>query len=116
MRRLLGISCARVALVVAPAASPLRAQLLVPTLPPAPVQSLIADKIDPALLELMQANPLAQLPVIVEMQQPLPPFIGAPNVNRALEALDLLRVYGTPRAPLALLHAAEGSPHPPGLH
>ncbi len=115
MRRLLGISCALVALVVAPAASPLRAQLLVPTLPPAPVQSLIADKIDPALLELMQANPLAQLPVIVEMQQPLPPFIGAPNVNRALEALDLLRVYGIPVAALSLIDAAAGFANAAGI-
>src|SRR5256712_13398758 len=38
-RRLLGISCALVALafVLAPAASPVRAQLLVPTPPPAPL-------------------------------------------------------------------------------
>src|SRR5258708_8417538 len=102
MRRLLGISCALVALVVAPAASPLRAQLLVPTLPPAPVQSLIADKIDPALLELMQANPLAQLPVIVEMQQPLPPFIGAPHFNPPLQPRDLLPLSRIPLASLPL--------------
>src|SRR2546425_7552946 len=56
------------------------------------------DKVDPALRVLMQADPLALLPVIVEMQQPLPPFVGAPNVDRALEALDLLRVYGIPRS------------------
>src|SRR5258708_4626685 len=88
MRRLLGISCALVALVVAPAASPLRAQLLVPTMTPAPVQSLIADKIDPALLELMQTNPHAQLPVISEKQKPLPPLICTPIVISSLEALD----------------------------
>jgi serine protease AprX len=116
-RRLLGIGCALVALALAlvPAAPPARAQLLVPTLPSAPVQSLIADKIDPALLELMQANPLALLPVIVEMQQPLPPFIGAPNVNRALEALDLLRVYGIPVAALSLIDAAAGFANAAGI-
>src|SRR5438309_5138208 len=42
------------------------------------------DKIDPALLDLMQANPQALLPVIVEMQHPVAPFVSAPNVDRAL--------------------------------
>src|SRR6266496_5510458 len=78
-RRLLGIGCALVALALAPAAPPARAQLLPP--PPAGIE----DKIDPALLALMQADPLALLPVIVEMQPPLPPFLGAPNVNRRSE-------------------------------
>ena len=80
-RRLLGIGCALVALALA----------LGPAAPSAQAQ-LIADKVDPALRDLMQADPLALLPVIVEMQQPLPPFIGAPNVDRALEALALLRL------------------------
>src|SRR6266540_3997960 len=74
------------------------------TVNPAPPP--VADKIDPALLALMQADPLALLPVIVEMQPPLPPFLGAPNVNRALEALDLLRLYGIPVAALSLIDPA----------
>src|SRR5206468_4239422 len=123
MRRLLGIRCALVALALAlvPAAPPVRAQLpapppvIVPAPPPVIAPSLIADKIDPALLALMQANPLAQLPVIVEMQQPLPPFIGAPNVDRALEALDLLRVYGIPVAALPLIDAAAGFANAAGI-
>jgi len=125
-RRLFGISCALavLALALGPAAPPARAQLpapppvIVPAPPPAIVPALpvsIADKIDPALLELMQANPLAQLPVIVEMQEPLPPFIGAPNVNRALEALDLLRVYGIPVAALSLIDAAAGFANAAGI-
>src|SRR5207249_3222471 len=95
--RLLGIGCALVALALAlgSAVSPARAQLLPPPpviLPPPPVilpppPASIQEKIDPALLTLMAADPQKLLPVIVEMQQPLPPFIGAPNVGRALEAL-----------------------------
>src|SRR5438094_1688656 len=97
-RRLLGISCALVALALAllPAASPVRAQ------------SVAAEKIDPALRDLMQADPLALLPVIVEMQHPVTPFVGAPNVDRALGALDLLRQYGIPSAALSLTAGAAG--------
>src|SRR5712691_1935933 len=102
-RRLLGIGCALVALALAPAAPPARAQLVV------------EDKVDPALRTLMQANPLALLPVIVEMQQPLPPFIGAPNVGRALEALDLLRLYGVPVAALSLIDSAAGFANAAGI-
>jgi serine protease AprX len=80
-----------------------------------PVQSVI-DKIDPALRALMQANPLALLPVIVEMQQPVPPFVGAPNVNRALQALDLLRLYGIPVAALSLIDGAAGFANAAGIN
>src|SRR5438876_6881710 len=80
-----------------------------------PAPPLVEDKIDPALRDLMQANPLALLPVIVEMQQPLPPFIGAPNVDRALEALDLLRFYGVPVAALSLIDGAAGFANAAGI-
>ena len=76
-------------------------------LAPARAQALGGDKVDPALRNLMQ-DPLALLPVIVEMQQPLPPFVGAANVGRALEALNLLGVYGIPVAALPLIDAAAG--------
>src|SRR6266446_6497562 len=212
-RRLLGISCALVALafVLAPAASPVRAQLLVPTPPPAPLANRapvvnagadqvitlpssanltgaaiddgqpnppgaltttwsqvsgpgtvsfsnpgalistatfsesgayvlrltasdgalaaiddmavtvnpavppITEKIDPALLALMAADPQKLLPVIVEMQHPLPPFLGQANVSRALEALDLLRLYGIPVAELSLIDAAAGFANAAGI-
>jgi len=122
-RRLLGIACALAALVLAPAASPLRAQLLVPppppapvlTPPPAPVPSIIEDKVDPALRALMAADPQRLLPVIVEMQQPLPPFIGAPNVDLALQALDLLRFNGVAVAPLSLIDSAAGFANAAGI-
>src|SRR5213083_2850096 len=104
-RRLLGISCALVALALAllPAASPVRAQ------------SVAAEKIDPALRDLMQADPQALLPVIVEMQHPVTPFVGAPNVDRALGALDLLRQYGIPVAALSLIDGAAGFANAAGI-
>ncbi len=130
-RQLLGIGCALavVALALGPAVSPARAQFLglppvivlppppVIVLPPPPVvaPSLIADKIDPALLALMAADPQRLLPVIVEMLQPLPPFIGAPNVDRALEALDLLRFNGVAVAPLSLIDSAAGFANAAGI-
>ena len=85
------------------------------TVNPAPVIPPITDKIDPALLALMQADPQRLLPVIVEMQAPLPPFFGAPNVDRALEALDLLRFKGVAVAPLSLLDSAAGFANAAGI-
>src|SRR5437867_8435700 len=85
------------------------------TVNPAPVIPPITDKIDPALLALMQADPQRLLPVIVEMQAPLPPFFGAPNVDRALEALDLLRFNGVAVAPLSLLDSAAGFANAAGI-
>jgi len=91
-RQLFGISGALAALALAPARA----------------QALGSDNVDPALRDLMQANPLALLPVIVEMRQPVPPFIGGANVGRALEALNLLGVFGIPVAALSLIDAAAG--------
>src|SRR5437016_6364974 len=73
-------------------------------------------KIDPALRALMQANPQALLPVIVEMQHPTAPFVSAPDVDRALAALDLLRQYGTPVAALSLIDAAAGFANAAGIN
>jgi serine protease AprX len=90
--------------VIAPAPPP----AVAPAPPPAVAPSLIDDKIDPALLAMMAADPQKLLPVIVEMQPPLPPFLGAVNVNRAQEALDLLRFNGIPVAALSLIDSAAG--------
>src|SRR2546425_11718550 len=73
-------------------------------------------KIDPALRALMQANPQALLPVIVEMEHPVAPFVGAPNVARALGALDLLRQYGIPVAALSLIDGAAGFANAAGIN
>ncbi len=120
-RRLLGIGCALVALALVPAAPPARAQSLLvpppppPVLVPAPPPVGIEDKIDPALRALIAADPQKLLPVIVEMQPPLPPFLGAANVNRALEALDLLRLFGIPVAALSLIDGAAGFANAAGI-
>src|SRR3989442_1923717 len=81
-----------------------------PAVPP------ITEKIDPALLALMAADPQKLLPVIVEMQHPLPPFLGQANVSRALEALDLLRQFGIPVAALSLIDAAAGFANAAGIN
>ena len=97
--------------VIVPAPPP----VIAPAPPPAVVPSLIEDKVDPALRTRMQADPLALLPVIVEMQQPVAPFIGAPNVDRALEALELLRFNGVPGVALSLIDAAAGFANAAGI-
>jgi serine protease AprX len=111
-RRLLGIGCALVALALVPAMPPARAQWLPPPLP----SPGIAAKIDPALRDLMLANPLTLRPVIVEMKQPTAPFVGAPNVDRAGAALDLLRLLGIPVAGLPLINAAAGFANAAGIN
>lgn len=98
-RQLFGISGALAALALAPTRA----------------QALGGDTIDPALRDLMQADPLALLPVIVEMQQPLPSFLGGSNVGRALEALGLLGIYGVPVAALSLIDAAAGFANAAGI-
>src|SRR5207248_6899875 len=88
-----------------------------PTAPPARAESADGSaKIDPALRALMQARPLALLPVIVEMQPPAPPFSAAANVDRANEALDLLRLNGTAVAGLSLIDAAAGFASSTGIN
>ncbi len=89
--------------------------VLVPPGPAARAESAVPDKVDPALRTLMQERPLSLLPVIVEMQEAAPPFVGAANVNRANEALELLRLYGTPVAGLALIDSAAGFANAAGI-
>jgi len=86
-----------------------------PTAPPARAATADTTKIDPALLLLMQARPLSLLPVIVEMQHPVPPFSAAANVDSANAALDLLRLNGTPVAGLSLIDAAAGFANAVGI-
>src|SRR5467141_1772407 len=104
-RRLIRISClvATLLIVVAPMA------------PMARAESIVQNKIDPALREQMQAHPLSLLPIIVEMQSAATPFTAAPNVDRANEAMDLLRLYGTPVAGLALIDSAAGFANAPSI-
>ncbi|TMF53043.1 MAG: hypothetical protein E6I19_13855, partial [Chloroflexi bacterium] len=83
---------------------------------PARADATPQDKIDPALRVRMAADPLAVLPVIVEMQQPAAPFGAMPNVDRANAALDLLRQYGTPVAGLSLIDSAAGFANADGIN
>ena len=64
-----------------------------------------AQKIDPALVPLMQAHPTALLPVIVEMEHPAATSSG---LARANEALDLLRANGSAVGGLAIIDSAAG--------
>ena len=105
-RRLSGIVCALL-LVAASLAGPAW---------PARAEAMPQDKIDPALRVRMAADPTAVLPVIVEMQAPATPFVGAPNVDRANAALDLLRQYGTPVAGLSLIDSAAGFANADGIN
>jgi serine protease AprX len=82
---------------------------------PAGAETMPEQKIDPALRARMTADPLAVLPVIVEMQQPTAPFTSSPNVDRANEALELLRLHGTPVAGLSLISAAAGFANADGV-
>src|SRR5438309_8785120 len=104
-RPLRAISCALVVLSL----------VFVPPAPSARAESVVPEKIDPGLQALMAARPLSLLPVIVEMQPPTYPFVGPVNVTRAGEALDLLRLYGTAVASLALIDSAAGFANAAGI-
>src|SRR5258706_14407677 len=82
---------------------------------PASAETVPQDKIDPTLRARFQADPLAVLPVIVEMQHPDAPFVGAPNVDRANQALGLLHQYGTAVAGLSLIDSAAGFANASGV-
>ncbi|HET6700272.1 MAG TPA: S8 family peptidase [Gemmatimonadaceae bacterium] len=73
------------------------------------------EKIDPALRTRMRADPLAVLPIIVEMHHPTAPFAPAPNLDRANEALGLLRQYGVAVGALALIGSAAGFANASGI-
>src|SRR5687767_13471070 len=75
---------------------------------PAAAEVVPDEKIDPALRTRMQADPFAVLPVIVEMHHPAAPFAPTPNLDRANEALGLLRQYGAAVGALALIGSAAG--------
>src|SRR5690349_12784481 len=57
-------------------------------------QTSSPQKIAPALLTAMTANPATLLPVIVEMNEATVPFGTTPNLYLAQQAVTLLRTYG----------------------
>ena len=104
-RRLIAVACTLVVLAQAFAGPASQA-----------VAEVVPDeKIDPALRVRMQADPLAVLPVIVEMQHATAPFSPAPNLDRANAGLDLLRQYGTPVGSLSLIGSAAGFANASGI-
>jgi Ice-binding-like/Subtilase family len=76
--------------------------------PAAAAQTGSQQKIDPALLAQMAADPLGLQPVIVEMEHSGPPFGAQPNQDRAQQALNLLVTYGQPVGALPLVGSAAG--------
>jgi serine protease AprX len=105
-RRLIAITCTVLVLAQSLAGSPSLAG----------AQLLLEEKIDPALRTRMQADPLAVLPVIVEMQHPAAPFAPTPNLDRANEGLGLLRRYGVAVGALSLIGSAAGFADASGIN
>jgi serine protease AprX len=66
------------------------------------------QKIAPALLTAMSANPTALLPVIVEMNEATAPFGTTPNLYLAQQALTLLQTYGQAVGGLEIIDGAAG--------
>jgi serine protease AprX len=78
---------------------------LAPTLAtPKPAAALLAP-IDPQLQQLMQANPLQRVPVIVEMQ---PSPVAGVGATLAQQAFNLLQSNGLAQVQLPLLGSAAG--------
>src|SRR5690349_19167423 len=74
----------------------------------APARGATLGRIAPDLQRLLDAEPRARWPVIVEMG-PLPPgLLPHPNLRRAAAALALLRLYGQPVGTLPVIGAAAG--------
>jgi subtilisin family serine protease len=102
--------------VASPAASPVAspaASLVVPpgSAPPAPVAGAPPppiERIDLDLLRQLAADPRRAWPVIVEMEPAPAPFGSQPNLQRARQALDLLRLHGRAVGTLPLIGGAAG--------
>lgn len=88
---------------------PVLALLVVPLVPlPAAAQSTGQQKISPALLADMTANPTALIPVIIEMN-PLPaPFTSGMNQTLAQQAVSILQANGQAFGGLSIIQGAAG--------
>src|SRR5690242_7471819 len=70
------------------------AVMLAPGARPADAQAVQQQKISPTLQNLMTANPLQVLPVIVQMQEASAPFTSGTNTKLAQQALTILQANG----------------------
>jgi serine protease AprX len=89
---------------------------------PGPGQAHVANAalintpvIDSVLLQQMTANPLQQLPIIVEMQPAGFPFTALPDVQLAQHAVSLLGLNGHVIGGLALIDGAAGYANAAGI-
>src|SRR6266851_6479323 len=71
-------------------------------------QTSSQQRIAPALLTAMTANPTALLPVIVEMNEATAPFGITPNLYLAQQAATLLQTYGQVVGGLPIIDGAAG--------
>jgi serine protease AprX len=88
---------------------PLLAPLVV-TLQPMPVAADGGStaKIQPALQADMLANPLQQIPVIIEMAPATPPFSSGSNLTLAQQAVSILNANGHAFGALSVIQGAAG--------
>src|SRR5579864_8890336 len=90
-------------------ALPLLVPLVVMLLPgPATAQSSGQGKIQPTLLADMTANPLAQIPVIIEMAPASAPFSSDSNLTLAQQAVSILNLNGHAFGALPIVQGAAG--------
>jgi len=90
-------------------ALPLLVPLVVMLLPgPATAQSSGQGKIQPTLLADMTANPLAQIPVIIEMAPASAPFSSDSNLTLAQQAVSILNLNGHAFGALSVIQGAAG--------
>jgi len=90
---------------VVPLLAPLAVTLLST---PAAADGATQQKIQPALLSEMQAHPLEQIPVIVEMNPATAPFSSGSNLTLANQAVSILNLNGHSFGALSIIQGAAG--------
>ena len=73
------------------------------------------QKISPALLAAITANPLQRYPVIVEMNPPAAPFTSGANQALAQQAVSILNANGLAFGGLSLVQGAAGFANAAGI-
>src|SRR5690349_12772283 len=87
---------------------PLLVPLVITLLPMPVTASGSAAKIQPALQADMLANPLQQIPVIVEMAPATAPFSSGSNLTLAQQAVSILNANGQAFGALSIIQCAAG--------
>jgi len=92
------------------------APVALPATAPSVRAQSVTNKVAPALLTLMTANPSQMLPVIVEVNEATAPFTTGVNVTLAQQALTTLQAYGQPVGPLPIVDGAAGWANAAGIN